>query len=93
MPIASFDIIPQEYSSDLLFKFSDDNAENEKLEALGFETHNMILNLGTMFYLIMFFYFKAILSYALRCKKFSRCKKLRKKFKPLENLNNLYSAL
>ena len=54
LPLSSLDIIPQELSSDLIFSFSDDQdyAFNQRLEELGFDSHNMILNLGSMFYYI-----------------------------------------
>ena len=56
LPLSSLDVIPQEISSDLIFSFSvdQDYAYNQRLEDLGFETHFMILNVGSMFYYITF---------------------------------------
>ena len=55
LPVASFDLIPPEYSTDLIFTFSEEDKKvSNKLEDLGFETHNMIYNLGVVFYMIWF---------------------------------------
>ena len=55
LPLASLDVIPPEISTDLIFKFSDgDHAYNDRLEELGFEQHNMIKNIGSMFYYIVY---------------------------------------
>ena len=49
------DIIPPEVSTELIFDLSLDKefAYSDRVEAMGFETHNTLLNLGSLFYFIM----------------------------------------
>ena len=55
LPISSMDLIPPEYSSDLIFSMSIDKDKpySSILEDMGYETHNMIYNLGTLFYFMI----------------------------------------
>ena len=54
LPLASLDIIPSEISTDLLFSFSGEinKPYSKRFEELGLESHNMIKNVGSMFYYI-----------------------------------------
>lgn len=49
------DLIPQEYSTELIFDMSLDkeSAYSDRVEDLGFETHNTLFNLGSLFYFTM----------------------------------------
>ena len=49
------DIIPPEVSTELIFDLSLDKefAYSDRVEAMGFDTHNTLLNLGSLFYFIM----------------------------------------
>jgi len=59
LPIATFDILPPEYSTDLVFNFT----ETEELPedtfpeylALGYETYISIPNLGSIFWFTTYF--------------------------------------
>lgn len=55
LPLSTMDILPPEYSTDLIFSLSTDEEfpYSERVEALGFDTHNTILNLGSVFYFVM----------------------------------------
>mmetsp|Transcript_41718 Transcript_41718/g.63739 ORF Transcript_41718/g.63739 Transcript_41718/m.63739 type:complete len:98 (-) Transcript_41718:1413-1706(-) len=58
LPIATFDFLPSEYSTDLLFTFSEDQEldEDTYLEyvTLDYESHNSIPNLGSVFYFMVY---------------------------------------
>ena len=68
IPLASLDIIPSELSTELIFNFSDDKdyPYNSRLEQLGFESHNMVNNLGSMFYFILISIFQMLFALILR---------------------------
>ena len=55
LPISSMDLIPPEISSDILFSMSidDDQPYSAILEDMGYETHNFIYNLGSIFYFLL----------------------------------------
>jgi len=57
LPLANLELIPPEYSSLLIFEISADLdfPFSDSLEEMGFETHNMILNMGSLF-VILFVY-------------------------------------
>ena len=70
LPLSSLDIIPQEISTDVLFSMSDEPyAPSQRLEEMGFETRNVILNLGSMFYFVAFLQFFIIFVYCNKKKK------------------------
>lgn len=50
-PLANLELIPPEYSSLLIFEVSADLdfPFSDSLEEMGFETHNLILNMGSLF--------------------------------------------
>ena len=76
IPFASLDIIPSELSTDLIFTFSEnkDYPYNSRLEELGFDSHNMVQNLGSMFYFILISFILMIASLILRrCKAKNKC--------------------
>ena len=53
IPLSSLDIFPTDYTNEAIFDFSAeefDSPESETLEEMGYETHNSILNLGSVFY-------------------------------------------
>ena len=54
LPLSSLDIIPPEISTEILFTFSEkyDFPYSDRFEELGFDSHNMISNVGSMFYYI-----------------------------------------
>ena len=82
LPLSSLDIIPQEISSDLLFKFSEDKdfAFNKKFEDLGYGSHNMIQNVGSMFFYIIIILFVLILALIFRlCRCKNKCVKQTRK--------------
>ena len=57
LSVASLDLIPSEYTTQLVFDFSVDldKPYSNILEELGYETHNSILNLGSIFtYFVVF---------------------------------------
>ena len=70
LPLATLDVIPPEISTDWIFYFSEnDYPYSEKLEYLGFDSHNMIYNLGSLYYFILLNVFATIISVILRfCK-------------------------
>ena len=49
-PFVTFDVLPPEWSTKLVFNFNEgpDEPFNEQLETIGFETSNLILNLGSL---------------------------------------------
>lgn len=51
LPIASLDLVPPEYSIELIFSLSTESDQpfSSALEDLGYETHLALLNLGTIF--------------------------------------------
>ena len=53
VPLVTMDIMPSEYTTELVFDFSEEEDEpvSDKLQELGFETHNVVLNMGTLFVL------------------------------------------
>mmetsp|Transcript_24423 Transcript_24423/g.37864 ORF Transcript_24423/g.37864 Transcript_24423/m.37864 type:complete len:182 (-) Transcript_24423:1369-1914(-) len=52
LPIATFDILPSEYSTDLVFEFEDELSEDSYPEylLLDYEYHSSIPNLGSIFW-------------------------------------------
>jgi multisubunit Na+/H+ antiporter MnhF subunit len=55
LPISSLDVIAPEISTDLIFTMSSEETPySDTLENMGYETHNFIYNLGTMFWIISF---------------------------------------
>ena len=57
LPLSSMDIIPPEISTELIFNISSDQdfAYNDILEEMGYDTHNSLLNLGSLFlYMCLF---------------------------------------
>ena len=71
--IATFDILPTDDWYPVIFDFELDNEApiNERWEALGFETTNLIMNLGSIYvvflYLIFSFFMLGVTS--LKCSK------------------------
>lgn len=55
LPLSSMDIIPTEYSTELIFDLSNDldYPYNHALEQLGYETHNSLMNLGSIFFFFL----------------------------------------
>ena len=51
MPIATFDLIPAEYTTEHMYNFDYDNhdAYNNGLEEVGYDTCNALLNLGSVY--------------------------------------------
>ena len=51
LPLSSLDLIPTEYSTELVFSITTDLDEpySSALEDLGYETHSALLNLGSLF--------------------------------------------
>ena len=49
------DLIPPEYSTEIIFDLSVDKefAYSDRVEEMGFDTHNTLLNLGTLFYILV----------------------------------------
>lgn len=52
LPLASMDILPTEYSTELIFTLSteQDKPYSDSLEELGYESHSALLNLGSLFF-------------------------------------------
>jgi hypothetical protein len=69
MPFVTFDFIPTEYSTELLFNFDYDNQEayNDQLMDIAYDNCNFILNSGSMmlYMFYMFFQIFMIAVYAL----------------------------
>lgn len=58
IPLSSLDIIPTDYTNAWIFNFSaedHDEPESDLLEEMGYETHNSILNLGSVFYFMVLY--------------------------------------
>ena len=95
LPMASLDIIPQEISTDVLFSMSEEEeSPSQRLEEMGFETRNVILNLGSMFYFVIFLHFLIIIVWCNKSKKL-KCKNkcsvaIRKYFSIKDLMNNLF---
>lgn len=55
IPISSMDIVPIEYTTELIFDISNDldYPYNNKLEQMGYETHNSLMNLGSLFFYLL----------------------------------------
>ena len=72
----------------------EDTPPSKRLEEMGFETRNVILNLGSMFYFVMILHFLVIIVYFIKkCRK--RCKnmlskKIDKTFSIKKLMNNLF---
>jgi len=51
IPLVNLDILPTEYITDKIFNFNieEEKPYNDPLEELGFETHIIVLNLGSIF--------------------------------------------
>ena len=66
LPLSSLDVIPPEYSTDLIFPLSIDidRPYSSMLLQMGYETHNSLLNLGTIFYVQFLLIFLIVLVYA-----------------------------
>lgn len=94
LPLSTLDIIPPEASTDLIFSFSVDidYAHSSRLEELGLDSHNMIYNLGSMFYFFsgtfIVFLFAGILAICQCRHKFFRA--LRRKYRWKSMLNSLF---
>ena len=94
LPLSTLDVIPPEASTDILFTFSDDQdySHDNRLEELGFDSHNFIYNIGSMFYFISFTFIAFVLSGILalcQCRhKFFR--NLRRKYRWKSMLSSLY---
>ena len=97
IPLASLDIIPSELSTDLFFTFSEnmDYPYNSKFEDLGFDSHNMVKNLGSMFYYIMVLFIMMILSLILdRCKIENKCmQQMKENIKYFMIINQLFIVI
>ena len=93
LPISTMDLIPPEYSTEIIFSLSLDKEfpYSSRVEELGFETHNTLLNLGSLFYYVMIILILMIISlFANMCKnkcKNKFCEKLRKSI-PISALFN-----
>jgi len=55
LPLANLDLIPPQYSTELIFDISsdEDHPYSPVLEEMGFETHNVILNMGSLYVYFM----------------------------------------
>ena len=67
LPLANLDVIPPEFSTEVLFEFSDDvdKPYNKRLEEMGYDNHNAIENIGSMVYFIALTIFLLIVSLIL----------------------------
>ena len=71
IPVASMDLIPSQYSTELFFDISQDldSPYSDILEELGYETHNSLLNLGSIFvYFCLFVIGSLVLLILVLCK-------------------------
>ena len=68
LSVASLDLIPSEYTTQLVFNFSVDLDKpfSNILEELGYETHNSILNLGSIFVYLVFFFVGIVFIYVIK---------------------------
>ena len=57
LPLANLDLIPPEISTELMFDISSDLdfPYSDVLEEMGYETHNLILNMGSLFIYLQVF--------------------------------------
>ena len=77
----------------MIFSFSEgDYAYSDKVEELGFDTHNMIYNLGSMYYFIVITFIALLVSVILiKCKiKYPCMKKVKKHLKWKTKANELF---
>jgi hypothetical protein len=73
LPIVQFDLIPPEYSYELVLTFDENPDENfqhkfdisvfDQMKDLGYESHNSLRLLGSMFIFAMFYYIKVFFLY------------------------------
>ena len=68
LSVASLDLIPSEYTTQLVFDFSVDldKPYSNILEELGYETHNSILNLGSIFIYFVVFVVGIVFIYVIK---------------------------
>jgi hypothetical protein len=92
LPLASLDIIPPEISSDLLFSFSDDldKPYSAHLEEMGYDNHNAIQNIGSVFYFIAFTIILMVFSLLLSPFKCGFCTMIKRKLRIIGLLATLY---
>lgn len=104
IPIVMFDIIDSSWSTELLFNF-DEDAEEEKanllrrqITDLGYDNHNAILNLGSVFiflcfYLIEVFWYSLLKLYSLTKSRFHKSHKWVVKLKKKLFFGELFTLL
>jgi hypothetical protein len=87
IPVACMDLIPREYTTDLIFDISEDEDSpyNDILEELGYETHSSILNLGSIFTYFLLFVSGSLLMLVLKLTGM-RSRKIRHAYKYLKDI-------
>ena len=94
LPLSSLDILPQELSTDILFTMSEEEEPpSPRLEEMGFETRNVILNLGSMFYFVTYIHFLVIIVYINKSRLFRLKNKVSKKIKKTFSIKSLMNNL
>ena len=88
LPIATFDIVPSEYSTDIMFTFSEslelDEDNYSEFVLLDYESHNSIPNLGSVFLFIAYLaVLELVVILGYLC--IGRCHCLRDRHKKLRN--------
>jgi len=63
LSLANLELIPTKYSTELVFDISSeqDRPFSRTLEEFGYETHNILLNMGSLFIYLTFFTFGLVL--------------------------------
>ena len=64
--VANFDIIPTDTIKEMLFNFTDAPENDENFKQMGYESKNIIDNLGSMIVYLAAFFALAIIALALR---------------------------
>jgi len=65
--IANFNVVPTDSIFEEMFEFSETSAYRDNFEYAGYETSNIVSNLGTIFLIVMaFIAYSAILFIAVR---------------------------
>jgi len=75
IPVATFDVLDPSWTTELVFDFDDEKQIElqsqllDQLEDLGYETHNAMLNLGSLALFTMIYFGEVVLYGALKCLK------------------------
>ena len=69
MHITNLDVVNEYVGEDLfeLMNFSETDPFNENFDAAGYQSSNFIIELGPLFFIVVFYVFAVICKYLLKC--------------------------